>query len=439
MHACEGRPDGPCPDRRNDASVRFTQGDLFLCDACEKYRFPTKDRRQGSAGNRKNVETRGLRNNPADGAVCPKNPDGAAASATDTTRSPDLILDELLSYVGFYRNKSNADNLRRIVLTFYSPDDIGQAKRLMVGKFSSQLSACASIAERRNSSTRAAHEAEIEDILNMFDVLDIQSAFANCKFVASDLDKLPKYGPEELNLASVVDRQLRTEESVKNVAAAVEQLTATVNHANNTSGLNIESTSHLVDQLQEKLDSFSSSVCGRIDHLNDVCSRLNAAKSSSVCPPTRQPEEADRRPNLVIFGVAEDRDASAWHTAVDNILSFVIGHHVDVVDMFRVGRFVAKCDDRVTRKPRPILVKLRTIWDKRIVLNKCSKLKQYSHSGIFIAPDEPLETRRKNTLERLRYRAEHSGQRAVITDGILTIHDVTVLSLKDGYLRSSNG
>jgi hypothetical protein len=106
--------------------------------------------------------------------------------------------------------------------------------------------------------------------------------------------------------------------------------------------------------------------------------------------------------------------------------------------MFRLGRFVAN-GDGVTRKPRPILVKLRTIWDKRVILSKCSKLKQYSQRGIFIAPDEPIETRRKNTLERLKYRAERSGQRVVITDGCLTIDDVMVFSLKDGYLRSTNG
>lgn len=128
---------------------------------------------------------------------------------------------------------------------------------------------------------------------------------------------------------------------------------------------------------------------------------------------------------------------SVWHTTVVNILSFVIGRHVDVV-MFRLGRFVAD-GDGVARKPRPVLVKLRNVWDKRVVLSKCSKLKQYTQSGMFIAPDEPLETRRKNTLERLRYRAEHSGQRAVVTDGILTIDDVTIFSLKDGYLRSTHG
>ena len=40
MPRCEGRPDGPCPEKKNDASVHGSQGDLMLCDDCEQYRFP---------------------------------------------------------------------------------------------------------------------------------------------------------------------------------------------------------------------------------------------------------------------------------------------------------------------------------------------------------------------------------------------------------------
>ena len=41
MPMCQGRPeDGLCPDRKNDASVHNTIADLFLCDACEDYRWP---------------------------------------------------------------------------------------------------------------------------------------------------------------------------------------------------------------------------------------------------------------------------------------------------------------------------------------------------------------------------------------------------------------
>jgi len=40
MSRCEGLPDGPCPNARNDQTVRLTQGDLMLYRTCEEYRFP---------------------------------------------------------------------------------------------------------------------------------------------------------------------------------------------------------------------------------------------------------------------------------------------------------------------------------------------------------------------------------------------------------------
>jgi len=46
MPICQGRATGPghvqpCPDKRNDSTVRGRQGDLLLCDACTEFRFPT--------------------------------------------------------------------------------------------------------------------------------------------------------------------------------------------------------------------------------------------------------------------------------------------------------------------------------------------------------------------------------------------------------------
>lgn len=102
-----------------------------------------------------------------------------------------------------------------------------------------------------------------------------------------------------------------------------------------------------------------------------------------------------------------------WHNAVDNILNFVPDRHVDVVDMFRLGRYTIN-DNGTKSKPRPILVKLRVAWDKRIILSKRNKLKPYSQRGILISPDESVEMRRKSTLERLKYRAERAGQRVTM-------------------------
>ena len=41
MPRCEGRPDGACPMKVNNSSVKLTQGDLMLCRDCDQYRFPT--------------------------------------------------------------------------------------------------------------------------------------------------------------------------------------------------------------------------------------------------------------------------------------------------------------------------------------------------------------------------------------------------------------
>ena len=39
MPLCEGLPDGPCPGKRNDSSVKLGEGDLMLCHECDQVRF----------------------------------------------------------------------------------------------------------------------------------------------------------------------------------------------------------------------------------------------------------------------------------------------------------------------------------------------------------------------------------------------------------------
>lgn len=96
------------------------------------------------------------------------------------------------------------------------------------------------------------------------------------------------------------------------------------------------------------------------------------------------------------------------------MLNYVTGKSTDVVDLFRLGRFSAN-------KTQSVLVKLRTVWDKRCILSKCMNLKHYTERGIFIVADEPIDVRRKNTLDRLKYRAERGGKSDSVVDGILSV------------------
>jgi len=82
--------------------------------------------------------------------------------------------------------------------------------------------------ERRNSSARAAHEAEIDDIINILDIGDTKQALEvdGYLFVACNLPVMPKHGPEEIDLAVVVDRQVQMNESITSWSISVEKLAA---------------------------------------------------------------------------------------------------------------------------------------------------------------------------------------------------------------------
>ena len=80
----------------------------------------------------------------------------------------ELKLIELLSYVKFYRDRASAENLRKLIISFYSARKINIAKKLLVTSFATNLTNCTLKAERRKSATREVYEAEIDDIIEIF-------------------------------------------------------------------------------------------------------------------------------------------------------------------------------------------------------------------------------------------------------------------------------
>ena len=76
------------------------------------------------------------------------------------------------------------------------------AQKVFIGNYSNYLNPSIWMGERRNSSSRMAHEAEI-DICGIFDTLHVLN---NYTFVAENLNNLPKCSPEELNVAAVIDK-----------------------------------------------------------------------------------------------------------------------------------------------------------------------------------------------------------------------------------------
>jgi len=97
----------------------------------------------------------------------------------------------------------------------------------------------------------------------MFDI-GLKNGLGGVTFVASNLENLPKFGPEEFNLTAVVDRQVRADAANEYVSPASDQ--------------SVELTKQLIIDAQQKMDSLCVSVNARLDHMSNVCkSSINSS------------------------------------------------------------------------------------------------------------------------------------------------------------------
>ena len=78
-------------------------------------------------------------------------------------------------------------------------------------------------------------------------------------------------------------------------------------------------------------------------------------------------------------------------------------------------------------------MKLRSIWDRRLVLSGTRKLSDEAEykRRVYISPDESFDTRRKNTLERLKARANRESKDVEVSvNEVLSIDGVKVFPLR---------
>ena len=81
---------------------------------------------------------------------------------------------------------------------------------------------------------------------------------------------------------------------------------------------------------------------------------------------------------------------------VDELLEYLTGKSVNINDVFRLGKYSASS----SKRPRPILIKLATAWDRKIILIQKRKLRDYKTPRLFLREDVPPD-------HRFRQKAEH--------------------------------
>jgi hypothetical protein len=187
----------------------------------------------------------------------------------------------------------------------------------------------------------------MEDILGLFDLIDSKNLLNSATFAAINLDRVPRYGPEEINICAVVDRQLRTDIRMDQLTQQLEEIRAQSGVVN---AVDISASVKITDELNAKLLTLKNNIEIQLHRLDQ---HRPGAASSAPLTSSGDHELASRTDstmNLVVTGIAEDKNFRQWHSKLINVLQTVAGRDVSIIDAFRLGRF--KPD-----RTRPILVK----------------------------------------------------------------------------------
>ena len=147
-----------------------------------------------------------VRTGRTDGA---SNAEGLDEVGDEFGRMYDCINNETLSYIQHYISRSTIENLRNVVVRFYSSDEITTAKSLLWMCVSEDV--IGKLEKRKSTTARTALEADVQDILMAFQKLDAQAKILP-PFSAVDLERVPRYSPGDIGDSVLRDKLVMIEQ-----------------------------------------------------------------------------------------------------------------------------------------------------------------------------------------------------------------------------------
>ena len=147
----------------------------------------------------------------------------------------------------------------------------------------------------------------------------------------------------------------------------------------------------LVGDLEVQLNKSISQASDNLSKVSHSAQLSNSgSKPDRPDVPASSVRSYDRSNNVILFGLPESSLLS-MKSAIDDMSTHLIGKAVRVIDAFRLSHKSVAGDSH--SRPRPVLIKLESCWDKRLLLAACRKLKGYSDHKRFIREDLPPEAR----------------------------------------------
>ena len=300
-----------------------------------------------------------------------------------TTRPNPPLVDTVLSFIAAYRLKGDTDSLKKIVVERFSNDDVEVAKRLFRDSGGSYLLAKGLVFHaRRDSDRRSQLVAHVDDILRAFDVLDSSDAIPTICCEASSLHRIPP-----LSLDPVAEQVHSNSQALQALSSVIESLDKKLSSFL-VSGVSSPVATGVQPGVSYAAAAFSGSP--EASHPPSVVSR------KSYVSQRPSPSADDRSCNVILFGLPEGRSLVESKKVVDEILELLSGKPIEIKDMFRLGKYVQPTTS--SSRPRPILIKLCTAWDRKLVLFRKASLREFRIKRLFlredVSPDHKLRSRK---------------------------------------------
>ena len=214
----------PCQTQDCKSKSRLEKvGDVSLCEQCAR-NLRASQRDGGRDDVDRDVERERLRTvrQSVTSSVTSMRGDGSDCESEPEVE--EFVIDELLTYCAYHRHNSSSKAILETVVGFYLPTEIATSKKLLWDYCGSHLEA---YVQHKRSLNREAHVANADDIVKALVKLD-KEGYPIPSFAAAKLDRVPRFGPEELDLTSLVMRVKELERQMQNVDSKIAKQNETV-------------------------------------------------------------------------------------------------------------------------------------------------------------------------------------------------------------------
>ena len=146
--------------------------------------------------------------------------------------------------------------------------------------------------------------------------------------------------------------------SLKSLASVVKSLLEELSNSLTSLKADMQNVKSQMQNIRPGIDS--------IDELSS--SEKNPSMSRSRGIASRKPD-VSRQQNLILFGLSEKHSLIESKCIVDEMFEFLVNKPVVIKDLVRIGRSKkGEGASEDVQRLRPLLVKLGSVWDRRLLL-----------------------------------------------------------------------